>query len=109
MARTPEGEVQNAICEYLTLRRVFFVRLNNIPSFYIDHTGAKRFRKMGKYARLGLADILAVKDGKAIFLEVKSEAGRPSKDQLDFGRDAIAAGAEYRVVRSIDEVQAAGL
>jgi hypothetical protein len=51
MARTPEGEVQNAICEYLMLRRVFFVRLNNIPSFYIDRLGLKRFRKMGKYAR----------------------------------------------------------
>ena len=63
---------------------------------------------MGKFARLGLADILAVKDGKAIFWEVKSETGRPRNDQLDFGRDVIAAAAEYRVVRSIEEVQAAG-
>jgi hypothetical protein len=90
-----EAEAQSAICEYLRLRRVFFVRLNNIPSSYIDHTGAKRFRKMGKYARLGLADILTVKDGKAIFLEVKSETGRPSKDQLDFGRDPPAQGVKF--------------
>jgi hypothetical protein len=34
----------------------------------------------------GLADILAIKDSKAIFLEVKSETSRPSKDQLD-GRE----------------------
>jgi hypothetical protein len=88
---------------------VFFVRLNNIPGLYVDASGQKRFRKMGKYARLGLADILAVRDGKAMFLEVKSETGRPSRDQLDFGQDAIAAGAEYRVVRSIEEVQQAGL
>jgi hypothetical protein len=58
---------------------------------------------------LGLADLLVVKDGHAIFLEVKSETGRSSKDQLNFGRDAIAAGADYRVVRSIEEVQAVGL
>lgn len=109
MARTPEGSIQNAICDYLTLRRVFFVRLNNLPAPYRDRAGVLQFRKLGKFARLGLADILAVKDGKAIFLEVKSETGRPSKDQLDFGRDAMAAGAEYRVVRSIDDVQAAGL
>jgi hypothetical protein len=109
MARTLETEIQSAICEYLTLRRLFFVRLNNIPGLYIDASGQKRFRKMGKYARVGLADILVVKDGHAIFLEVKSETGRPSKDQLDFGRDAIAAGAEYRVVRSVDDVQAVGL
>lgn len=61
------------------------------------------------YARAGLADILVVKDGHAIFLEVKSDTGRPSKDQLDFGPDAIASEADYWVVRSIDEVQAIGL
>jgi hypothetical protein len=54
-------------------------------------------------------DILFVKDGHAVFSEVKSETGRPSKDQLDFGRDAIAAGADYRVVRSTEEVQALGI
>lgn len=109
MARILETEIQSTICEYLTLRRLFFVRLNNIPGLYIDGGGQKRFRKMGKYARAGLADILVVKNGHAIFLEVKSETGRPSKDQLDFGRDAIAAGADFRIVRSIDDVQAAGL
>lgn len=106
MARTPEGEVQNAICEYLTLKRVFFVRLNNIPAAFRDRTGTLQFRKMGKYARPGLADILVVKDGRPIFLEVKAAKGKQSPEQIDFGMDARAAGAAYHVVRSINDVQA---
>ena len=78
MARTSETEIQSAICEYLTLKRHFFVRLNNIPAAFRDRTGALQFRKMGKYARPGLLDILVVKDGRAIFLEVKAEKGKQS-------------------------------
>ena len=66
-------------------------------------------RALPKHTPKGLADILVVKDGRAIFLEVKNETGRPSQDQLDFGRDVMAAGADYRIVRSIEDVQAAGL
>lgn len=74
-----------------------------------DRTGALQFRKMGKYARHGLADILVVKDGRAIFLEVKAEIGKQSPEQIDFGSDAIVAGAAYHVVRSIEEVQEIGI
>ena len=109
MARTPEGERQAAICEYLTVKRVFFVRLNNIPALYRDKTGALQFRKMGKYARPGLSDILVVKDGRAIFLEVKDEKGKLSDEQLEFSRAAILAGADYYVVRTIDDLIAIGL
>lgn len=87
-----ESDIQSAICEYLTLKRLFFVRLNNIPAAYRDNDGALRFRKVGKYARPDLADILVVKDGRAIFLEVKTETGKQSPEQKDFGRNAIAAG-----------------
>jgi hypothetical protein len=39
----------------------------------------------------------------------ESETGMLSNDQLDFGRNAIAAGADYRVARSIEKVQAMSL
>jgi hypothetical protein len=104
----PESVIQSAICEYLALRHAFFIRLNNIPGLYMDATGQKRFRKMGKYARHGLADILVIKDGRPIFLEVKSEKGKPSPDQITFGTDAIKAGAAYHIVRSIQNVQTIG-
>jgi hypothetical protein len=109
VARTPEGEIQAAICDYLTLRRVFFVRLNNIPAMYRDDAGSLRFRKMGKYARPGLSDILAVKGGRAIFIEVKTKDGKLSDEQHEFGRDVVLAGSEYIVARGIEDVERAGL
>jgi hypothetical protein len=85
--------------------RSFSSALTTIPAFYIDAAGRKQFRKLGKYARAGMADILAVKEGKAIFLEAKSEVGKVSPNQEQFEEDATAAGARYHVIRSIDDVQ----
>jgi hypothetical protein len=42
-------------------------------------------------------------------LEVKSETGRQSPEQIDFGSDAIVAGARYEVVRSVGDVIVCGL
>jgi hypothetical protein len=84
VARTvrPETQIQTAICEYLALKNQFFIRLNNIPGLYIDRDGNKRFRRMGKFARPGLADILVIRDGQPVFIEVKSEKGKPSDEQM---------------------------
>src|SRR5438874_1895384 len=91
---------------YLAARHCFALRLNNQPIY-----DARRqiFRSLPKHTPRGLSDILAIKDGRVYFLEVKGEKGRPSQDQLDFGRRVILAGAAYHVVRSIDEVQTLGL
>jgi hypothetical protein len=104
-----ESEVQSAILEYLTLRGHFVLRLNNIPGFYLDAGGNKRFRKMGKYVRRGLADILIIRTGEPIFIEVKSETGKLSEEQHAFGRDVVKAGGMYIIARSIDDVQRHGL
>jgi hypothetical protein len=50
-----------------------------------------------------------VKNGRAIFLEVKTENGWQSEDQKEFERRSLAAGAQYVIVRSIEDVQAIGL
>jgi hypothetical protein len=57
----------------------------------------------------GVPDIIVVKEGNFIGLEVKTDTGRLSADQVEFGRKVEAAGARYHVVRSIDDVQRLGL
>ena len=101
-----EPEVQRAICDYLALRKVFFFGYNNQPIY--DPT-RKAFRKLPKYTPKGIADILAAKSGKAIFSEVKRDKARMSPEQHEFARGVIAAGGEYHVARSIDDVQEFGL
>lgn len=108
MARTTatETESQAAILDYLAARGVFAVRLNNQP-IYDGKRGI--FRNLPKHTPKGLADILAVKDGKAIFIEVKSDKGSMSPEQHEFARRAVIAGADYHVARSIDDVEKLGL
>ena len=58
----------------------------------------------------GFSDLFAVKDGRIYFLEVKTETGRPSEEQLRFlavMRDKYGCVAE--IVRSVDDaVRAVG-
>lgn len=58
----------------------------------------------------GFSDLFAVKDGRVYFLEVKTETGRPSEEQLKFlavMRDRYGCVAE--IVRSVDDaVRAVG-
>lgn len=97
-----ESEIQSSICDYLAIKRYFFWRNNNIPSFD-SKTG--RVRNMPKYSRNGVPDIILIKDGKFIGLEVKSEKGRQSDSQKQFQQDLEQSGGSYYIVRSIEDVQ----
>jgi VRR-NUC domain len=95
-----ESDIQRKICVYLKLGDVFHWRQNN--------TG-----KMpgGRYVSVkkGVPDIMAIKDGRFIGIEVKKKDGRLSPEQVEFGRMCVKNGGEYIVARSIDDVEAAGL
>ena len=56
---------------------------------------------MPKYALKGVPDIIVIKQGRFIGLEVKTKDGRLSADQVEFGRRAKEQGAEYCVVRQL--------
>jgi len=105
-----ETEIQSAIIDYLFLKKHFFVRLNNIPPVQRSSDGSMRFRKMPKGSMLGLPDIMVITEGGFIcFLECKQKKGVQSKEQKEFELRCKEKGAEYRVVRSIDDVQIIGL
>jgi hypothetical protein len=82
-----ESEIQQAIGDYLTYRKVFFFRSNNIPPTYCDKAGNRQFRALPKYTMKGIPDIIAVRDGgQFIGIEVKGPKGKPSDDQLTLER-----------------------
>src|SRR4051812_48156464 len=104
MARTEatESEIQSAILDYLSARGHLAIRLNNQP---IYDPKRKLFRALPKHTPAGLADIVVVDNGYAIFLEVKRPRGKQSDDQIHFQRRVFRADGQYHVVHSIDEVQ----
>src|SRR5579864_5767801 len=94
-----EVDIQRAICDYLALKKYFFWRNNNTPIFDPVH---KHFRKMPKYTMRGLPDIIVIKEGKFIGIEVKREHGNLSEFQMASARACILNGGQYVIARSID-------
>src|SRR5437016_850306 len=109
MQQQKETDIQAAILDYLRLRGHFCFRLNNIPATFIDRHGARQFRKLSTYGMKGIPDIVLIHEGRFYGIEVKTPAGKLSADQAEFARKCVAAGGEYVLARSIDDVQRAGL
>ena len=59
-----------------------------------------------QFSYKGVSDLIATKDGKTLFIEVKTETGKQSDDQIKFQKDIEDHGGTYLLVRSIDEVDA---
>lgn len=97
-----ESDVLRSICDYLAYKKLFFWRNNNLPVYDSTH---KIFRAMPKYSMLGVPDIIIVKDGQFIGLEVKQKGTYQSKHQKEFERKCKEAGGKYFVVRSIDDLK----
>lgn len=100
----PEREIQKAILDYLAIRRVWAMRLNSgkilIPG--------RKFR-MVRLLPEGTPDILCFPKGKVVWLEIKNDKGKQTREQQEFALRATAEGHGYIVARSIADVQREGL
>ena len=82
-----ENEIQSQVREYLRLKDWYVIRNQ---------------QSMGSHR--GLADLTAVKNGRVVFIEIKTKKGKLSKHQEKFRDDINAQGGEYVVIRSLDEI-----
>lgn len=100
-----ETQLQRAICDYLAYQPdIMFWRQNQSGSFYTGKDGKRKFRKPPTYAKNGVPDVIVVKDGRFIGLEVKTPKGRQSDAQKAFQEELEKNGGEYHIVRSVDDV-----
>lgn len=96
-----ETLIQAEILKYLRSKGVLAWRANNGSvwdaklGMYRTHTGMK-----------GVADILAVLNGRLIAIEVKGEKGKMSPDQFLFRTRLEEAGGLYILARSVADVEA---
>lgn len=96
------SELVKACCDYLSLKKVFFYRNNS--GAYVTASGG-----FVRYGTPGSPDVVCVKDGKYIGLEMKMGSGRQSPNQKDFQKRLEAAGGIYHIIRSLDDIIALGL
>ena len=105
----PEADLQIQVADLLRLHEesrhfIFWSTPNELLGSARSNGGLgrmARFKRMG--LRSGVADMVIVKNGCALFLELKSEVGRQSENQKQFQSDVIDAGAEYAIAHNIDE------
>lgn len=98
----PEKLVQDAVIKYLTLKKHCFWR-NNSGALKTEYGGFVRFGAVGS------PDICVIKDGFFIGLEIKSATGKQSEGQKAFEKMLKEAGAEYHIIKSVDQLQEIGL
>ena len=97
-----EKQVQSAVITYLKYRPdVYFIRNNSIAGKIIRPNGTIGWVNN---AKIGAPDIVLVKDGKFIGLELKSSNGRQSKEQKQAEKDIKHCGGIYKIVRYIDDI-----
>ena len=82
-----ESDIQRLIKDYLQWRGWFVVKIH---------------QSLGSYK--GIADLYALKDGRHVWIEVKTPAGSQSEDQEKFQRDVEDHGGTYLVARSVEDV-----
>lgn len=100
-----ETEIQSEIIDYLQLLenqgKLFLHRVNNMGVY---DPKVKAYRVFPKGAKKGFPDIICLKDGLLIGLEVKTGEGKQSKEQKEMEKLMKEHGAAYYVVRSLDDV-----
>ena len=94
-----EKHIQKTILDYLAFKKIFHYRQNS-GAFKTESGGYMRTASVS-----GLPDIVAIKDGIYIGLEVKTATGRQSEEQREIQNRVTAAGGLYFVVRSLDDVR----
>lgn len=102
---TPESYVLSSVCEYLAVKGYVFWRQNNAGVYDVRN---QRFRAMPTYSMKGVADVQVIVEGKSWFIECKAPKGVQSPDQKEFEYMVKRAGAEYHIVRSIDDLEKLG-
>ena len=87
-----ETDIRRQVTDYLQLRQYF--------CFYV-------LQGLGAYK--GIPDLIAAKDGRVLFIELKTARGRQSEHQKKFQADLEAHGGEYVLCRGVDELQKRGI
>lgn len=100
--RPLEKEVLKQCRQYLELRGFFVMRLNS-GAVAATYKGKRRYVRFNDMP--GCADLLCVRDGKAVFVECKRPGGKVSLDQHAF-KDAVQRhGGVWILADGIDSLQ----
>jgi len=88
-----ETDIRRQVRDYLRIKGWF--------CFHVLQGGVGVYR--------GITDLIAAKDGRVLFIELKTARGRQSEHQKKFQSDLEAAGGEYVLCRGVEDLQERGI
>jgi hypothetical protein len=97
----PEQAIQKAVFQHIRARGV-----PGLVAFHVPNGGQRNpveasiFKGLG--VRAGVADIIAIHQGKIYALELKAEGGKATEAQIQFLGDVERAGAYTAIPRGLD-------
>lgn len=100
-----ERDILNDVCQWLKLNNFFFWRSNNIPVFGMNNGGKMTFRSMPKHSMKGVPDIIVIREGMFIGVEVKRPKAKLRPDQHIFKALCEVNGGQYHVVYSMEDIK----
>lgn len=86
--QNPETIIQNQVREALRMDGWYVIR-----------------HQQGLGSHLGLSDLTAIKEGKTIYIEIKTPTGKLSDFQLQFKANIERHGGTYIVCRCLEDIQ----
>ena len=103
MKKVTEKELENLLLEYLS-RTGWFCWKNQTVGIY---NAKKKCYQMpnSPHALKGVSDIVAIKRGRVLFIEVKTLKGKQSEHQKEFERNLKTMGGNYLLIRSLKELK----
>jgi hypothetical protein len=98
-----EKEIERMVLDFLAYKRLFVWK--NPSAGYFDPNRKMFRRHSSPYAINGAPDVICVKNGRFIGLEIKTRLGRLSDSQRQFKERLEASGGLYFVVRSVEDAE----
>lgn len=97
---TTEREIQTAVMNYLAGRERV---TRELVAFHVPNGGSRHPREAANLKRQGVRPgvpdiIVALRDGRTLWIELKAKRGRVSPAQEAFGEGLKALGHEYYVI-----------
>jgi len=83
----PETAILRAVRDYLRVQGWLCIRM-----------------QQGIGSHKGIADLYCLKDGRSVWLEIKTPTGKQSRHQEAFQDQVRNYGGEYAIARSLDDV-----
>ncbi len=99
-AKITEADIRGQLIDYLKIKG-WTVIPNIAGKLYVGDGGR---------THPGIADLTVIKGGRVVWLEVKRPGtGKQSESQKQFQADIEAAGGEYVIARSVEDLQGVGI